>query len=87
MSDIDYEKLADAVAQKLRLLPPVDKVIWTSKQCAEYLGVSERHYVDRLSKSFDFPAPIKLPSDSGRGHARWYAVDIQEWVKKYKRTG
>ncbi|QEY15505.1 hypothetical protein D0C16_05665 [Cellvibrio sp. KY-GH-1] len=86
MNEIDYEKLADAVARKLQLLPPADKIIWTAKQCAEYLGVSERHYVDRLSKSHNFPAPIKLPSDSGRGHARWYAIDIQEWVATHKRA-
>lgn len=86
MSDIDYEKLADAVAQKLRLLPPVDKVIWTAKQCADYLGMSQRHFVDRVSKSYNFPSPIKLPSEGGKGHAVWYAAEIQDWVAKHKRA-
>jgi len=87
MDNIDYEKLADSIAKKLRLLPPPDKVIWESKQCAEYLRISERHYVDKVSKSAGYPLAIKLPTENGsRGHSRWYAQEIQEWVKKQKRA-
>lgn len=86
MSEIDYERLADSIAQKLRLLPPADKMIWGAKACAEYLGLSDRHFGDRVSKSYGFPEPIELPMDNGkRGHARWYAIDIQAWAAKHKR--
>lgn len=86
VSEIDYEKLAETIAQKLRLLPPADRVIWSGKDCAKYLGVSERHFGDRVSKSHGFPEPIRLPDEHGnRGHARWHAVDIQEWAAKQKR--
>lgn len=85
MKEIDYEKLADAIAQRLQALPSQARVIWTAKQCADYIGVSERHFVDKVSKAFDFPAPIKLPTDRGkRGHARWYAVEVQDWVAGHK---
>lgn len=85
MNDLDYDRLADAIALRLQTLPPRSKVIWTAKQCAEYIGVGERHFADRLSKAFDFPAPIKLPTDRGRrGHARWYAVEVQNWIEKFK---
>lgn len=87
MTDIDYDKLANSIAKHLKALPTPDKIIWTSKQCAEYLGMSERHYVDRVSKSAGFPLAIKLPTENGsRGHSRWYAQEIQEWVKKQKRA-
>jgi predicted DNA-binding transcriptional regulator AlpA len=87
MSEFDYDKLADTIAQKLRLLPPPDKIIWTGKQCADYLGISEKHFVDRLSKSFNFPEPIKLPSETGRrGHSRWYATEIMNWVSQHKQA-
>ena len=87
MSEIDYEKLADAIAQRLALLPPPDKVIWNADQCAEYLGISRRHYVDRVSKTWGFPAAIKLPTDGGsRGHDRWYASDVQNWVAQHKKA-
>jgi len=87
MSEIDYEKLADAIARKMVTLPPADKVIWTPDQCAEYLGISRRHFVDKVSKSWKFPAAIKLPTDTGtRGQDRWYAVDIQAWVSSHKKA-
>lgn len=87
MSEIDYEKLAEAIAHKLSLLPPPDKIIWTAEQCADYLGVGRRHFVDRVSKQWGFPAAIKLPTDTGsRGHDRWYAADIQNWVSQHKRA-
>jgi predicted DNA-binding transcriptional regulator AlpA len=86
MNDIDYEKLADEIAKKMRVLPPPEKVIWTPEQCAEYLGVSKLHFVNRVSKIYGFPAPIKLPSEGGRGHARYYAVDVQTWVSQQKKA-
>lgn len=87
MTEIDYEKLADAIARKMVTLPPADKVIWLPEQCAEYLGISRRHFVDKVSKSWGFPAAIKLPTDTGsRGHDRWYAVDVQDWVSKHKKA-
>lgn len=83
---IDYEKLASAIANKLGMLPPPEAIIWSSEQCANYLGIGRRHFSDRVSKSYDFPAPIKLPTVTGsKGHDRWYAIDIQAWAKKYKR--
>lgn len=87
MSEIDYEKLAEAIAHKLSLLPPPDKVIWNADQCADYLGISRRHFVDKVSKLWGFPAAIKLPTDTGsRGHDRWHAADIQSWVSQHKKA-
>lgn len=85
---IDVDQLADAIAKKLRLLPPQEKILWDSKECSEYLRMSEKHFVDRVSKTMKFPRPIKLPSETGRrAHARWYAQDIMEWVKAHKQAG
>lgn len=82
---INVDQLADAIAKKLRLLPPSDKVLWDSKECAEYLRMSEKHFMDRVSKTLKFPKPIKLPSETGRrAHSRWYALEIMEWVKSHK---
>lgn len=87
MIEIDYDKLADAIVQRLRVLPPADKIIWTADQCADYLGISRRHYVDKVSKTWGFPAAIKLPTEIGsRGHDRWYAVDVQQWVSQHKKV-
>lgn len=86
MIEIDYDKLADAIVQRLRMLPPADKIIWTADQCADYLGMSRRHYVDSVSKTWGFPTAIKLPTDNGsRGYDRWYAADVQQWVAQHKK--
>lgn len=87
MTDIDYEKLADAIARKMVAAPPPDKVIWTADQCAEYLGVCRRHFVNRVSKLWGFPAAIKIPTETGsRGYDRWYAIDVQQWVSTHKKA-
>lgn len=88
MSDIDYEKLADAIAKRLSLLPPQETIIWTAEQCAEYFGISKRHFVDRVSKTYDFPTPIRIPMEAGKHcHDRWYANEVQKWARQYKKAG
>lgn len=85
--NIDYEKLADNIAQKLHAMPAQANVIWNAKQCADYLGFSERHFVDKVSKAISFPASIQFQITKGtRSHSRWYAAEIQTWVKKQKKT-
>ncbi len=88
MSEIDYEKLAGTIAQKLQLFPAPEKILWDATACAHYLSVSERHFVDWLSKQFGFPSPIVFPSRTGggRGQSRWYAIEITNWVHKQKRA-
>ncbi len=85
MNEMDYERLVDAIAARLHALPAQAKIILTAKHCADYIGIGESHFADRMSKAFDFPAPIKLPTDRGRrGHARWYATEVQDWVAGHK---
>jgi predicted DNA-binding transcriptional regulator AlpA len=85
--DINVDLLADAIAKKLRLLPPKDKVLWDAKECAEYLRFSQKHFVDHISKTLKFPRPIKLPSEAGRrAHPRWYASEVMDWAKSYKQA-
>lgn len=76
MPTIDYEKLATALAAKMAISP--DKVLWTPELCANYLGTSLRNFVDRISKEYDFPVPIKI--GSGKGSPRWYAQEVASWT-------
>ena len=86
MNEIDYERLADAIARKLNTLPSANNVIWSVEQCAEYLGIGKRHFVDRVSKTWGFPSAIKLPTEKGsHGRDRWHAVEIQEWASLQKK--
>lgn len=85
MKEIDYEEIANAVARRLMSMPPPEKVIWDSKNCSSYLCISERHFIDKISKTHAFPTAIKLPSEKGKGHSRWLAHEVQAWVLKYKQ--
>lgn len=87
MTEIDYDKLANAIAAKLQPQVPNDQVLWDGEQCASYLGVSAKHFIDRMSKSYGFPKPIKLPSETGRrAHNRWYAVELMKWVNQHRQA-
>lgn len=87
MTDINYNELADAIAKRMQQLPTPDQVLWSSKECASYLHVSEPHFMNRIAKGATFPAPIKLPSETGkRAHSRWFAVEVIEWVKQHRQA-
>jgi predicted DNA-binding transcriptional regulator AlpA len=85
---IDYDKLADAVANKLRLLPPFESVLWNAEQCADYLNISESNFSNRISKSTKFPSPSILPSSTGGngGKKLWFAHEVTKWSATRKKT-
>lgn len=85
MNEIDYEKLATEIANKLRMLPPADAILWDAKLCADYMNITQKHFTDRVSKATSFPSPIKLPTEGkSKSRPQWYAHEIQAWVKRYK---
>lgn len=75
------DAIALAVIAKLQKAPPIEKVVWSGKECAEYLKVSPRHFIDRLSKHHKFPAPMRLPSEGDKSHYRWFAADVIKWLE------
>lgn len=85
MEAIDYDKLADALAERMSKTPPIEKVVWGVKECASYLRVSERHFSDRISKHHKFPRAITLPIDGKRRtHPKWFAGEIIAWAEKQR---
>lgn len=84
------EAIAAALAKKLSATS-TDK-LWTADDVAEYLSVCRRQVVNRYAKLPDFPAPIQLPTPTGRGELRWPRKSIIEWAeggsrgKKLKRA-
>lgn len=74
---VDYDKLADAIANKLKLkLVPVHE-IWDCEQCAAHLKCSIKHFRDRVSKKSNFPPQLKHYKN------RWQAIKVIEWTKKH----
>ncbi|UTH73744.1 hypothetical protein [Chromobacterium sp. IIBBL 290-4] len=81
-------KLIEVLAELARKLDgmgaqvPVDKVLWSPAMCAKYLGVSERHFSERLSLQRGFPEAFNVAAGEKRMDLRWKAKDIMSWVER-----
>ncbi|MBM2884044.1 hypothetical protein JFK97_06540 [Chromobacterium phragmitis] len=82
------EKLIEALAELAKKLDgigmqvPIDKALWSPATCAKYLGVSERHFSERLSLLPGFPEPFNVAAGEKRMDLRWKAKDIMSWVER-----
>lgn len=65
---------------------PHSEQLWDAEDCAAYLRCTARQVTDRYSAHPSFPEPVRLPTDNanGRGHPRWYAVEVIAWVRQWK---
>lgn len=50
--------------------------VWTAKEIAEWLRLSQRHVADRLVHDPRFPRPLK----GCVGKKRWIKDEVVEWV-------
>lgn len=85
MQAIDEEQinhLATTIAHQMRTMQ-TDEPLWDAQDCANYMKVSRRHFVDRIANSPGFPKRVQLPTAEGRrGHPRWFAKEVVKWLKK-----
>ena len=87
MSDagIDLDVLAEKIARSMARLPKAKDILWSAKDCAQYLGISERHFVDRCSKRLGHPKPVVLSDrDCANPTRRWYMNEIIDDARKRK---
>lgn len=78
-------RLAAAVADRIRPQIPFDYEMWDIATIAACLKLSEAQVRERLAPQPDFPKAIRLPTTSGsRGHARYRAKEVFAWMMKYQ---
>lgn len=83
IDDDQIDRLAATIANQMRLAPQNDEPLWDAQDCANYLKVSRRHFVDRVANVPGFPTRVQLPTAEGRrGHPRWFAKEVIKWLKK-----
>lgn len=80
--NISVELLASALAKKIQPSIPLSVAQWDSALCAEYLGVSTRHFNAFIKTQPDFPRARHLPTiGADKGHPRWKAEEVIEWFE------
>ncbi|MCC2973267.1 hypothetical protein [Massilia sp. IC2-476] len=78
-------RLAAAVADRIRPQIPFDYEMWDIATIAACMKLSEAQVRERLAPQPDFPKAVRLPTTSGgRGHARYRAKDVWAWMMKYQ---
>lgn len=81
--DMLAERLAAAVADRVRPAVPIDAALWNSSDVANYLRVS-KNQLARYTPRPDFPKPIRLPTQTGgHGHPLWRALEVIKWTENY----
>jgi hypothetical protein len=83
--DVDYDKLAAAVAKYMRSAVPLSAELWDLEMIGLYLRRSSSVVRERFACLPDFPKPIRLPSDQGnRAHPLWKAVEVIAWTEAHR---
>lgn len=78
-------RLAAAVAERIRPTIPFDYEMWDIATIAACMKLSEAQVRERLAPQPDFPKAVRLPTTSGgRGHARYRAKEVWAWMMKYQ---
>ena len=64
---------------------PFEVMLWTTKEIGDYLGIAPKSVQERYASEPSFPKPVRLPkTDGGAMHPRWFAVEIVDWVRRFK---
>lgn len=69
---------------KLRPKVPLNQTLWNTSDIADYLGLSYKHTSEYIVTHHSFPAASRLPTkNKTKGHPRWYAGKVIEWVEQH----
>ena len=75
---INYELLAKHIVAEQMKYPNENELLWSTKECAEYLKVSPATFRDRTSKTPGFPRPLGFSNGEYRSQPKWLKRDVGE---------
>lgn len=84
------ERIAQAVAARVRPTLPLGVALWDIEHIAAYLVRAPKVVRDRVVTLPDFPKPIRIPStqsgkqDQSKAHPRWKASEVIAWAESYR---
>jgi predicted DNA-binding transcriptional regulator AlpA len=80
------QQLIDRLAQSLASIAsnhiPMNQRLWDSNDCAQYLRMEKRTFVQYYAPHPKFPKPIPLDRAEGKGKMRWKAQSVIDWALK-----
>lgn len=62
----------------------IEAQYWTINEIAEVLKVSKSQVYQRIVPSPSFPKARRIPTVSGKGHPRWRAIEVLEWIESHQ---
>lgn len=78
------DRIAVAVAVRIRPAIPLAIDIWTTAEIGAYLKVAPTKVVERFASLPGFPKRFTLPTADGRmTRPRWKAQEVVEWAEGY----
>jgi len=72
------DRLAAAIAMHTARRIPLAVDLWSNAEIAAYLKVDQRQVSERYSCLPGFPRAIRI---GGKGHPRYRAAEVIEWVE------
>jgi prophage regulatory protein len=83
--NINAEQFFDFFERQSKPQFPITIELWSVKEIAAWLKVTENHVRGRVITSPGFPSPIRLPSKGGNlGQPRWKAAKVIKWADQYE---
>lgn len=87
--DLLSSKLDQLIAAVLdsKISPKIslEITLWETKDVACYLKASYRYTSEFIVTHHTFPNAVRLPTkNKTKGHPRWYASEVIEWVAKHQ---
>jgi len=71
-----------SLLKKMKL--PLEVTLWSSQECADYLGISKKKFLNSVRADRSFPKPRNI-ADTERSHShRWVAKEVINWAMSKK---
>lgn len=85
MSESDLiERLADAVATRVKPVIPLSIDLWDIATIAQYLKREPQVVRERMACLSNFPKAIRLPTKTGRAQPLYNAQEVIKWAQSYQ---
>ena len=77
---MNAEQLIAFIEQQTKPQIPITVDLWSVKEIAAFLKMSESSVRERIVTADGFPKPKRLKTNRGLSHPRWKAAEVIRWA-------